>query len=64
MSSLLSDLEVPKEVQEYRLNVICRDCPLLLNKTETMKASRCGDCGCFVHVKSGLKDFTCPKGKW
>lgn len=57
-------LEVPSQVHQYRLK-ICENCPLLLRaKGQSMNTARCGDCGCFVYVKSGLKDFTCPQGKW
>ena len=59
---ILSDLEVPKPVHQYRLN-ICDGCPLIL-RAEKQSLDRCGDCGCFIHVKSALKDFTCPQGKW
>lgn len=63
MATGLADLEVPKDVHTERMN-ICATCPLLLNENKNIKTSRCGDCGCFVYVKSGLKDFTCPQGKW
>jgi hypothetical protein len=57
-------LEVPKPVHEYRLK-ICEKCPLLLREEgQPMTTVRCGDCGCFVYIKSNLKDFTCPQGKW
>jgi hypothetical protein len=57
-------LEVPEKVHRQRLK-ICEACPLLLRvEGQPMTTSRCGDCGCFVYVKSGLKDFTCPQGKW
>jgi hypothetical protein len=60
----MNQLEVPTIVHQCRLK-ICENCPLLLKENgQSIKTSRCGDCGCFVYVKSGLKDFTCPQGKW
>jgi hypothetical protein len=59
---MITQLEVPKTVHEKRLQ-ICDSCPLLI-RSESIGTSRCGDCGCFVYVKSLLKDFTCPQGKW
>jgi hypothetical protein len=57
-------LEVPERAHQQRLK-ICEGCPLLLRaEGQAMTTVRCGDCGCFVYVKSGLKDFTCPQGKW
>jgi hypothetical protein len=63
MQQLLEDLEVPDEVHQYRLK-ICQGCPQVMNESDNIKTARCGKCGCFVNVKSGLKDFTCPAGKW
>lgn len=60
---MLNDLEVPKPIHQDRLK-ICGDCPLLMGDKSTIQSARCGTCGCFVYVKSGLKDFTCPEGKW
>lgn len=60
---MISDLEVPKPVHEERLK-ICGNCPLVEMLGKTIQSARCGDCGCSVYVKSGLKDFTCPQGKW
>jgi hypothetical protein len=56
-------LEVPEKAHQQRLK-ICDECPLLLREGTSIKTSRCGDCGCYVYIKSGLKDFTCPQGKW
>lgn len=63
MGNALLDIEVPKLVHDVRLQ-ICGICPLLLGDKRAIHTARCGGCGCFVYVKSGLKDFTCPKGKW
>ena len=62
--TVISSIEVPDSVKQYRLK-ICDEfrCPFFL-RAEKKSMSRCGDCGCFVYVKSGLKDFTCPQGKW
>ncbi len=57
------NLDVPKEVHLDRQE-ICGGCPLLMGDKASIQSARCGDCGCFVYVKSGLKDFTCPQGKW
>jgi hypothetical protein len=47
-----------KELIEYRLS-ICNECPFL-NK----RLMQCTKCGCFMKLKSTLKQATCPKGKW
>lgn len=38
---------------------ICEQCPSLLKIT-----SQCKECGCFMVVKTKLKNATCPLGKW
>jgi hypothetical protein len=38
---------------------ICKACPELINLTKT-----CKKCGCFMAVKTKLKEATCPLGKW
>jgi hypothetical protein len=38
---------------------ICKTCPELINLTKT-----CKKCGCFMAVKTKLKEATCPLGKW
>ena len=60
---MIKDLEVPTSIHKERL-AICTKCPLLEMLGSTITTARCGDCGCAVYVKSGLKDFTCPQGKW
>jgi hypothetical protein len=60
---MIADLEVPTPVHKERLK-ICSNCPLIDMLGDTINTARCGDCGCSVYVKRGLKDFTCPQGKW
>lgn len=38
---------------------ICTDCPRLLKSTK-----QCKECGCFMILKTRLKNATCPIGKW
>lgn len=45
-------------VRDERLN-ICKDCDRLFKPTRT-----CRECGCFMAVKTWLKDATCPIGHW
>lgn len=47
-----------KELIDQRL-AICNECPWL-NK----RLMKCKKCGCFMHLKSTLKQATCPIGKW
>lgn len=63
MTNLIDDLSVPKQVHDYRLE-LCKNCPEVLNDKKNINTAMCGKCGCFVYIKSGLKDFTCPGGKW
>lgn len=44
----------PKERLE-----ICKECPRLFAPTFT-----CKECGCFMKVKTQLKNAKCPLGKW
>lgn len=46
------------ELIEDRL-AICNECPHL-NK----KYTKCTKCGCFMKLKSTLKQASCPIGKW
>lgn len=45
-----------RAIYEQRM-VKCLACTDLNN-------SRCGLCGCFIHVKGRLATATCPKGEW
>ena len=47
-----------KEMIEDRL-AICNECPHL-NK----QFMKCTKCGCFMKLKSTLKQASCPLGKW
>lgn len=38
---------------------ICGTCPEIIELTST-----CRQCGCFMYIKTKLKDATCPLGKW
>ena len=49
-----SDEELIKE----RLD-ICQECPFLLKRSV-----RCKKCGCFMKLKTTLKQASCPIGKW
>ena len=43
---------------EQRL-AICNVCPAFKKNTQ-----RCSKCGCFMQLKSTLKQAKCPIGKW
>jgi hypothetical protein len=47
-----------KELIEKRLE-ICNQCEWLHKRLQ-----KCRKCGCFMHLKSTLKQATCPLGKW
>jgi hypothetical protein len=47
-----------KELIEHRL-AICNECPYF-NKT----LAKCKKCGCFMKLKSTLRQAKCPIGKW
>ena len=44
--------------REQRLN-ICRECDKLIKAT-----FQCSECGCFMKIKTRIKDAECPIGKW
>lgn len=46
------------ETEEKRF-AICLECPEL-----TLMTKQCKKCGCLMHLKTKLKDATCPIGKW
>lgn len=46
------------ELIEARL-AICNECPWLDKRTV-----RCRQCGCFMQLKSTLKQASCPLDKW
>ena len=47
-----------KVQRDCRLGV-CKGCERLFKPTRT-----CLECGCFMGLKTWLKDSTCPIGKW
>jgi len=47
-----------EEEYKARLN-ICLNCPELIKFTK-----QCKKCGCFMSVKTKLKESSCPLGKW
>lgn len=55
---LLSDNYTTSEQRNGRLD-ICKDCDELFKPTRT-----CKQCGCFMALKTWLKDAQCPLGKW
>jgi len=38
---------------------ICKTCPEFIALT-----TQCKQCGCVMKIKSGMKQATCPLGKW
>lgn len=55
---LSSDNYTTKAVRNERFDV-CKGCDRLFKPTRT-----CRECGCFMGIKTWLKDATCPKGYW
>lgn len=53
-----SDNYTNKEERDRRYG-ICKGCDRLFKPTRT-----CKECGCFMSLKTWLKDATCPLGKW
>lgn len=53
-----SDEKVSDSVREVRLNR-CMNCPRLIKPT-----NNCGECGCFVSLKTQYRAESCPLGKW
>jgi hypothetical protein len=47
-----------KELIEFRL-AICNEC-----KHFNKRLVKCNKCGCFMKLKSTLKQAKCPIGKW
>lgn len=46
------------ELVKQRLE-ICKACPFL-----DKRLVKCRKCGCFMKLKSTLRQATCPEGKW
>lgn len=55
---LSSNKYTTSEQRNDRLD-ICKDCDELFKPTRT-----CKHCGCFMALKTWLKDATCPLNKW
>lgn len=55
---IVSDSKVSDEIQEERMS-ICNSCPELIKLTH-----QCKKCGCFMKLKTTLKEAACPIGKW
>lgn len=53
------EIEHATEEEEKARFQICLECPSLIQLTK-----QCKKCGCFMQVKSKLKDAKCPIGKW
>jgi hypothetical protein len=47
-----------REVRDKRLD-ICKECERLFKPTYT-----CKECGCFMALKTWLKEASCPLNKW
>jgi hypothetical protein len=58
MDLLSSDNYTTKEIRNERFDV-CKGCDRLFKPTRT-----CRECGCFMALKTWLKDAACPKDKW
>lgn len=52
------DQYVTDEVKDERLK-LCEGCPSLVKSTK-----QCGECWCFVQLKTKLKQEKCPLDKW
>lgn len=52
------DQYVEDDVYNHRLD-LCNNCPKLINLT-----GQCGECLCFVKLKTKLKQEQCPLSKW
>ena len=49
---------VNDEIKDSRYS-ICQQCPEFIHLT-----TQCKQCGCVMKIKSGIKNATCPIGKW
>lgn len=47
-----------KDIKDARYN-ICLGCDRLFKPTRT-----CKECGCFMGLKTWIKDASCPIGEW
>lgn len=51
--------EENKEITAAERMQICMDCEHLFKKTR-----QCKQCGCFMRIKTRMKNASCPIGKW
>lgn len=51
--------EENKELSAAQRMQVCMDCEHLFKPTR-----QCKQCGCFMKVKTRMKNATCPIGKW
>lgn len=58
MDLLNSDNYTTKEIKNSRMD-ICKSCDRLFKPTR-----QCKECGCFMALKTWLKNATCPLDKW
>jgi Family of unknown function (DUF6171) len=49
---------IDKEISDKRISE-CYSCEELIKITK-----QCKKCGCFMELKTKLKDASCPLGKW
>ena len=47
-----------EDIRSYRYKT-CLDCEKLFKPSRT-----CRECGCFMAIKTWIKDAYCPLGKW
>jgi len=55
---LFSDNYTTRDIRDTRFD-ICKGCYRLFKPTRT-----CKECGCFMAMKTWLKQATCPLDKW
>jgi hypothetical protein len=51
-------IAIAKKRKADRL-AICLECPRFFKPTFS-----CKECGCFMKIKTGIKNAKCPLGKW
>lgn len=58
---ILNKVEHVTDAQQAHRLEICRQCPYIRKR---VGVERCSLCGCFLQVKTRLKDEYCPIEKW
>lgn len=56
--NIVDRFKVPDEVRKERLDM-CLKCEHFLKLTR-----QCKKCGCFMDLKTWVRDLECPVGKW